>query len=250
MSSTTPALLLVLLASPGLAESLTLVQLEALSKQGQSSEVLARGREVDPLTRTPAWNALLEKAALDEVRRIEGGEPETVLSAVDAWLDTYPHLEASRPLSERRAAIAIKAFDACLEWSEGAPCATRLLRQLKRGAPPVKSLVSLAARLPPRERAVRLALAAEVARQDPGSITCDATWLSDAIVDAMERSPDAGPEVSVLVTVCGPRLGKVTLTRVLEAEGNRRRFCPALVSQPTFEGVQRARCQRTMSERP
>ena len=239
-----------LLAFAASAEGLTLPQLEALATQGQSSEVLARARQVDPLVRTAAWNTLVEKAAVEELTRLARTEPEQALVTVDGWLDAYRHLESSPAVAEHRTTLVIAAFDACMRWGDGLACAKELIQRLKRGPLASKAVVGLAARLPPRERPSRLVLAAEVARREAGSAPCEADWLGEALVERVERTADADDDVTALVATCGPRLGKAPLARALDSDTNRRRLCPKLMSQPGFEGVQRKRCERTISERP
>jgi hypothetical protein len=219
-------------------------QLEALSRQGQTTELLARAREVVPADRTTAWNELLEKAALAEFVRLEAGDPNDAAVTVEGWLTTYRHLEQSRALGERHGALVGRAFTKCLEVADAGGCVRLLVARTQHPMLPTSVLVTAAMAIAPADRAERLVLAAELARRDARALPCDAGWVNDVLAEHCERASEASAEAAQVVSTCGARLTTPTLARVLESEKNRKRFCPALLAQPSFAGVQRARCER------
>ncbi len=125
------------LAKPGATDKYTLAELKALEASQSWRELLVHAEDISPTARSAAWEAMIEKAAIEFLRQVKGTEEKyEAFHLAEGIVRSLPKLSASAGFMKERTEIAKPAFLECLSgtWS-GEECLRTMSTFLKVGAP-------------------------------------------------------------------------------------------------------------------
>lgn len=95
--------------------ALGMADLAVLDRKGAWEEILERADEVTPALRSAAWEPLVERAAVELLRRYADTGAFDAIFGTQIATKRYPHLAASRLVTDARSSAIRVAVDTCLE---------------------------------------------------------------------------------------------------------------------------------------
>ena len=233
-----------------------LAELDALAAAESWSELAGRLTEVKPTERDAHWNALVEQAALGELKPLASPSATSVagrLAAIEHYYPKFPSLRSSQEFLALRAAIGLDAFGRCFDQGRAMPewqkCRDGLEGFVR--TPPMTSDLARAAGLLIGRKLNRAAAAPffAMAFEVPGGdVICTEPELSVAVVRALQ-APQDYPEVKAglaLADRCWTTVKDAMVANVAKESGESyyvRNTCPILMKNNAVTGLRATRCR-------
>jgi hypothetical protein len=233
-----------------------LAELDALAAAESWSELGGRLTEVKPTARDAHWNALVEQAALGELKPLASPSSTSAaerLAAIEHYYPKFPSLRSSQKFLALRAAIGLDAFSRCFDDGHAIPEWQKCrdgLEGFVRTPPMTADIVRGAGLLIGRKlnRAVAAQFFAMAFEFPGGDVICTEPELSVAIVRGLQ-APQDYPEVKaglVLAERCWNTVKDAIVANVAKESGDSyyvRNTCPILMKNNAVTGLRAARCR-------
>lgn len=244
----------------GDAGSGAIAELRALAAAENWRELGAHLKDVKPTARDQQWNELVEQAAIGELTPLtapSSGSAAERLATIERYFPTYPSLRSSPRFLALRTAVGLDAFGRCFDEARGNPELFRCRDSLDRfvrippmGAEAARDAGKIVGRKLNRAAAAPFfALALEAPR---GKLVCADAELSEAVIAALGRPPDALEAKAGLALAegCWAALKTAVVANVARESADSyyvRNTCPTLMKFNAVTGLRADRCREIMA---